>query len=1439
MQDYNAFIKNTTHFQPRLIIEIGGVDVSHRLIEGHSVRTDSLLDTPIYNVYTTSPASFCLNNSDNEFNTKNDVNFFTRLGRKSDGWQTPVKISVVFDNLEAPEIVRETPRVLFVGYIEKIEELRKPRWVDILVLDKSGLLQRALVDDFGVQVKTNIGGKKDASDYSSVNPVFDLPLRSAPISRGSVEVKIGETDIEILPDIPLAGRYASYRNASVNFETGQLFFGGEPPNKIDTRMNVSFKAAYRYRTPEALVALLLDKSGIYDDLTFDEKNFAQTLLKSPVLEHDDPDWSSHGRPQFGESILVAPVARWIESDLSGFYFGGDRYLLRYQRRNEATGVLDDYELLGACPELDANILQFKKYRDDEGHDVFYVLTVNDWSGRRAKIWKVTNALASDQTVWTEIPNTDATASHFYDYATRKGGVASQVIAVADNRKNFCIHGDFLYYVFLEGTSTGIRRLDLATLDLISDPKVVNYETLDSWNVGVNRFETSEMSWDFWVEGSMLYTFHCRRLSELNAVSTVVTNYLKVYRVDLSGSSPSSPDEIFSESLTKGADWKMRMVSDVVFVSGSLYFVLTYSRNLAVEGFSELCKLDISDPMSVSREVLDIPHPFDDDADESRRESRLGVRGLVEHDNKVYFVTGTWLSGIEGLVDFSYPTFGDSGNLYSISPSADPMIPDDVEDLGPVWRASRAVGGIGQYTAFCSNLHRSDVDGNLHVIGGYGVLANPRLDSIQSTDILDSQVSSISNFMWLQYGKALSGKIPVFPTNGRTVWELLEELSVTCDFEVGFTSGQDEIEIFKQTYPHLRLDEKGYFFFRPRVFRHSGISLDERDIVGVSSELDTLLVFNYVSVPVGDGVWIREDEREGSVGDPVRAFPVPSRLLGSENSFWAQLIADRILEEQQDPLLKVKLPLKFMPQIQRGQLIDLTSEYHSFETVPFRIIQVMHDTNSWQTTIVAREVDDLLRLPLVDDIRLDLKENDSGFLFEAMGGNPGDAGYTYELKRKYPFEGSFDLPAWFTFDPATREWNYTGSTFSDRLGTLDLVYRVTDSSMPEMKYEREFSLTVWGLTLPHIGEIVLEVDDKFVLLLPGGSLENLPAGFVDVNGNVDYVLVTLPEVVGVSLDENDNVLHYTYELEFAPSWLTSVGGSRYTGVAEKGTFGLSYRVKESEIHRGFNLIVSDPLPDKQGVGLAVELSADERHYLVGNEKVWEYTRAGQRSDEMEISIPVFSSDSGLSMKSLELSIVQDVTFVDNDLLVLIRRSSGMRLASDGTSFVLEDLDRSSSVLQGISLSGTEVFAKDLDSDTSGNSVRMSDEPPGDWRGVAYYNGVIYVMNRFGAIRTYDRAGDENPSVSFSLDDSALNLDADWESISFAVDENDVTFLTLAKNFPIVLGWYLPQPGLLVARKFEKDVVLSETDLNWTGIAVNASGDLLACREDALGFSRFDR
>ena len=1115
---YADFVQQKTRFVVSVAIEIGGEDVSDLLIDG-TLETESLLDVPSFNIFATSTAEFELDNSDNAFNTKASRNFFTDLDRPANGWQTGVCISARFiDDDDAPE----DAKFIFSGFIEEIVELSQHQRVLVKVLDRSALLQQARLDNFGQVVKTQLKGPEDAPDYSVVNPVFKLPIGTTPISYRSLEADIDNRDLSILFSLPDSGVYGNYLYAGVQYNTGDLYLGGEPPDKSEARINVTYKSAYRYRTPEALIDEVLKHLDVYSVYEQPEKDFARTLLQSPILENSRPQFSSHGRPAFSprESVFK-PVIRWIDSSLGTFYLGGDNDLFKYVRRDEATGVLDTYSHVSRCPRGDENIVQFVL---DENNA--YVVTVNDWTGRLATLWRA----PLDGSAWTEFSGTDITAEQFYDYNTQSD-------PVADNRKSFTRVGNWIYYVFASNRvgvdRNGVRRVH-RTNGTVQNIKQAG--------------DPTDYGFDFIVDSNRVYVFECQRhlTSNTNLNLTCIQNR---------GRGTSSV--IYRESWPESERSRPVSVSDIVRRGLNFYFVLTYSRREARVGYSELCKIAVSstppqgvwetysastwvDPISIGTISVDsemspnfgkysyttgfvgrrgeqnafyrigvrIFGPdqfvtpqvalqdntaqflgiFDDltgavnsitnyDAavnyyaligftmyrltSYTARVDQVGdrfvlkrynnslysARGLVVHREdgveNIYFSEGNWVSILPDVS--TYPTFEDAGHFFQIDQH------DMLIDLGPAWRSERDIAGSGRgmHTAFCSNIHRNEQDDTLHLISGYGLPANPTADSIQTVGT--TEASTLTNWVWLQYGTKLATKIPVFPTNGKSVWALLEELARVVDYELGWVPGDREIANFLQTYQHLDEDDyraKGYLLFRPRREDMTAVTVDESYLLNVTSELDTTLIFNNVSMSFGDRFWISEDEDRVSE-NLARNYHIENDCLTGADDGWAETICEAVLERQKRPKLKSELPLKFSPHLELGDLVRVTSGYHDLDDTPYRIVSLMHDTDRWQTLVEVREdleAVNILKLKAVSDRIFYVGDSIDITLPEATGGS---GSYTYTVS---------DNPSWLSFTPSTRVL-MSAPLLDTQLGINLLSYTVTDTSDPVQVVSHRFRIEV--------------------------------------------------------------------------------------------------------------------------------------------------------------------------------------------------------------------------------------------------------------------------------------------------------------------------------------------------------------------------------------------
>ena len=1091
VSDYAKFINEKITFTPRLIVKIGGEDVSDLYVEG-SLKTDQVLDTPSFNVWTTGTLRFSLRNTDNRFNTRNTSNFFTELGRDASGWRTFVIVSVIFENdTDAPT----TPITFFSGFVEQVVELPHARSAEIFALDFSVHLQQAPLDNFGAAFEHDIVGTEGTPNYSALTPIYNFPENAAPISYRSVSIEIADEDITVLTSLPEEGIFSDYKYAGIDYDAGTIHFGGEPPNESNTRIRVTYKGVYRYRTPEFLISEMLDHIGIYDGvLTDTEKLFAKSLLESPVVEGAVPVVSSHGRPS---SNRIYSVIRWIDSGFRSsaetFYLGGDRNLFTYVRRNEATGKLDEYEILTSSPITGTGentalhfILQFLVHGED-----FYVLTVSSWGGIRAKLWWVTQSHPdhSGEWHWDEITDADATAAHFYDDLLQAGG---QQDVVADNRKNLVIHGNYLYYLYDNNISGNSRRVGLRRVGLRGTSATQTAQTL--FQVGV----PGRYSVDFTISGGEIYVFYCLRNLDDDSYFEVRKHAVMdmgTYSVsDWIGQNAESRNvwtQVYSETWEEEERSRPAMVSDVVArqVSGEVdfYFVLTYSRRVTRRGYAELCKLD---PSASTDQRIVLKH-YDD--------MLFAARSLIVHREdrleNVYFVEGTWISKLSDVVD--YPTFDDCGHLFRL----DSM--DTIWDLGPAWRSHRDKDepGRGMHTAFASNIHRATVAGSeftagtLHFVAGYGLPArypssddrNSGRGSIQS--LFSREVIRQDNWVWLQYGKKLSTKVPVFPTNGKYVWPLIEELARIVDYEVGWVPGDREIAAFKQTYRTLTLEPKSYLFFKRRGESTVEVSVDESVYVNLGSQLDTVQIFNSVSMTFGGHIHFSEellDDEDDGQADLVRNFHIFTDCLSGKDRGWAAAICDRVLSRQKERRLKTRLPLKFSPHLQLGDLLEITSEYHSLVERRYRVTEVVHSAQDWQTEVECREdlevIGDLL-LPSVQDKQY-IKDQTIGATEILPMASEGQLPYAYTLSDPYNPEIDFnadDLLVGVDFDPMTRQ--LTGTPTAET--TLVVRYTVTDSSDPVQSVSQDFQIWVVDavLSVPAVPLVHIRKDCEQKIALP--------------------------------------------------------------------------------------------------------------------------------------------------------------------------------------------------------------------------------------------------------------------------------------------------------------------------------------------------------------------
>ena len=378
-----------------------------------------------------------------------------------------------------------------------------------------------------------------------------------------------------------------------------------------------------------------------------------------------------------------------------------------------------------------------------------------------------------------------------------------------------------------------------------------------------------------------------------------------------------------------------------------------------------------------------------------------------------------------------------------------------------------------------------------------------------------EVQSPGNFVWLQYGKKLAGKIPVFPTNDKTAWQLLTELAHSVDFEIGFTPGQDEIAAYDPDDSE-GLKPKGYLFFRKRSALVTNLVLDESSYLGLQSELDTTHIFNHVSVRLSNGqVWVSKDETSIEESG-ILAYSLETGLFPNESVAWAETIGNKVLARQKDPRLKIEVPLKFSPHLVLGQKVNVRSEYHAFgnEGKEYKLTEVRHDLRRWQTRIQARQVlasGDPLELPEIEPFYFRVGDTVSETLDPATGGS---GNYQYRLSMASVDVGDNLKPGWLSLPPFT--FSSSAANFHKSNGSVDLVegdvgdwvlfYEAKDTDSGEI-VGKEFRITV------------ISSDLSF----GGATIDDLELTFGEVMDEVE-----LPHAMGGDLP-------YTYTLELTEVW----------------------------------------------------------------------------------------------------------------------------------------------------------------------------------------------------------------------------------------------------------------------------------------------------------------
>ena len=795
---------------PDLKIFVEDIDVTSKFVIDHGTQIEWISDYPNLTSFTASSLTFYLNSITDEFDISNPNNFFVAEGLPAHGRKAKV---IVQFGLSAADLL-----VIFAGLIEEIETQLTDTKTKILVLDLSSQYRRDSITNFGIaQTSVEISDFRDANaDYSKSNPIFRFPESRFPISRNSVSITT-PAGVSIVPSVESEGEL-SYRNVEVDHPNGTLLFESEPPNAELQQIIADWKHPLRYRRPDTLARLLLEHAGFFDELGITDTRIARASIKSAKLRDTEPRFSSHGRPRWGESTgIVRYMMRDGVHQNIAHLIGRSPVWFLVENGNfiEYDEYQDEISIISSVPDSDFALFQFTT----ADFDRFFFLATNRARG------DVTNASDSIRIyqyiisagTWTLL----ADESDEYPQLAHPYDLGPSIYPVADNRKSF-------HAVRISSTRTDLYYIYADSASEPPEGGIKRYSTNTNAHTIIYSYTSGPASYgvDFKIDGSDLYAFVVEDDSTYG-----VTGAFQIWKMEISGDNPTMIyNESFSGQLTPAT------ASDIILDSDNdrWYFSLDFHGSSARGGESELSRVDKSGMSNGDRVIIrrwDIP--------QRGARSPASLPKLNTTDNlRIFYLEG---SSIYPLPTGSYTTDETAGNLLEINLSDESII-----DHGVVWRSAKSLDptdldydGYGVHSTIPSNMINDGRD-NLHFISGFGQIIDFVVDPDPFADTTDP-IPRESNFIWTQWGRDLSTKIPFFPTNEENTWGLLEQLATSMNWEVGFGVDHDFIDELKSNYPDSDLGFdfglNANLFFRPRP---SNCGLLASDLVS-GTTYDTILL----------------------------------------------------------------------------------------------------------------------------------------------------------------------------------------------------------------------------------------------------------------------------------------------------------------------------------------------------------------------------------------------------------------------------------------------------------------------------------------------------------------------------------------------------------------------------------------------------------------------
>lgn len=973
------------HLHPYRRLIIHGQDIDEKIIDEISpIRAE--LDYPKLTTFNISNVKITLFDPEGRFVPFNADNFWQKHWRREDvpdyhnqmGYKAPVEIHIGYANTDGTVISKK----IFDGEVNNIEALTTPPRVVITAVDASRELRDSNLNDFGIERRVLLNEDED-NVYSGR---YTLPAWMIP-SKNSVSALTSEDD-EMMTDVGTISTEGILNplNYQVNGNAIETEGGPLPDDNLPI---ATFKDAHRYKHVGFLIKQILAAHNITDY----EIDFLRTHTKTP-------HFSTRGRPGTDFEALSTYTetteGEWrgyvkdavYDANNNTFYmiYGNvsnkdPHYLVKYDANTDRWERIATHsvELMEATYPYE----MWQLATDD--FDTFYVLaTAHRVQGgllfRGVYDAFETTAIpypppivvlkyVKSTDTWTTVDqftggNNPQIGFYMAD-APHPNRTESRYPMSPDTRTVFTIgtvngHRQLVYrgqsgVSRFVGHGVHAYRLDTGEKSRLKDIPVGAERSFDAY-IG----DTPETTFYAWIENDE--TTSTIRIDDGNG--NEVVNHAVLH--------DDNPFVSFGRVIT---------ISDMLYHDGNLYAVLQAVHGRGVRGRTtgSLIKIEVANgAVELIKKYVPFLH---------------GARSPVVHNDEVYYFEGSHYQYLYRYAHISTRFPEDTGHLIKIKGC-------HAIDLGLNWRSAGDDDrvGFGLHGGTASPMLSDGA--YIHMFTGYdnfnvGTHGAP---------------ADVNNLQWVQYGTLLPNRIPLFNTNGKKTWDLLNELAVLTNSTMSYRKGTFSFgprptresqlaEPLSATATTLELveadgwKEKGYLLIDDEIIRFRGragntlyglargqedsdaephmqnahaLQVDafafnhptKKNLATLQFRPDFLGIQNQLTATltpvIGDKADIYLESPISVAANGKKPEQFDWNVLTYHERPWAELLLNEYLGDRQQSQFELTLTVPWSPHLELGQTLVVDQQMFAHaKFTPVRILQLSHDYDAATTRITGR------------------------------------------------------------------------------------------------------------------------------------------------------------------------------------------------------------------------------------------------------------------------------------------------------------------------------------------------------------------------------------------------------------------------------------------------------------------------------------------------------